>query len=723
MPAVPARLILTPLLSASIVASLATFAPEPIARCSALPQEKKVTIAPTKDDALTPNGDQHTPTAPPSTPDLPPGATPESLRRLAGPTALDLEDSVLSAELILVVRLVDVTESRVVHGGKQEVVTQQYRFEPVRTLKGVYARDALLMTDQDLRLYQLASDGTSIERGQLLLLLLGRSGPGWFNCNGAGTLGQSIPKLADADDPLLKTVETLIRVTQEPDRLRRVATLQEGLDAVQGRAALPLLNSIRRRAALAGRDPKLAESVARVLDEPGPIAREAAAQTLAELFATQSAEGANAPALSERLRILLADPAFTDLRARGALIEALAALGPDALPADAAIPESKSLAERAAWLRALAVPDAREPRRDAILNEVVALSLDASDVLVRAAFAALTATDAPAAADRLHRRALDRISAGLGIANELELLGALPADQSAPLLVALARWPLAPDERQTLASSSARLADPRLVPVLASLLDPAYFEIRDAALRGLEKIDNDDAAKVLWPHLAEEGDLARKLRLAAFLGRHGYQGGYPFAIEHLSDPNLRDLAVDALGDIEHPDAIAELRRIYERSNDLSWNAAAMRGLARLGDNSFASAWLDIARDPSHPLAPAALRALADLKVEEAIPAINDALTARGDALVIAAARAAAVILKDRPDAAAHERLGTLLADRQASQDARRAALDALVTLDAPTLAPALEAAVRDASIEGTPLLADIERRLRQPTVNGVAAGE
>ena len=49
---------------------------------------------------------------------------------------LDLEPAVAQAELILAVRLVDVTETKIVHGGRNVQVTEQYRFEPVRVLEG-----------------------------------------------------------------------------------------------------------------------------------------------------------------------------------------------------------------------------------------------------------------------------------------------------------------------------------------------------------------------------------------------------------------------------------------------------------------------------------------------------------------------------------------------------------------------------------------------------------
>ena len=71
---------------------------------------------------------------------------------------LDLEDAIARAELVLAVRLVDMTEARIVHGGKTEVITQQFRFEPVpHSLKGYLQRDSLLLTGQDLGISPLES--------------------------------------------------------------------------------------------------------------------------------------------------------------------------------------------------------------------------------------------------------------------------------------------------------------------------------------------------------------------------------------------------------------------------------------------------------------------------------------------------------------------------------------------------------------------------------------
>ena len=169
------------------------------------------------------------------------------------PDVLDLEPAVTQAELILAVRLVDVSETRIVHGGRDVQVTEQYRFEPVRVLKGIFARESLLLTGQDLGIYRFAGGSERLPRGQLMLVLLGRQGQNYFNCNTAPTLSQSIPRLESKDDPLLPTVEALIGMTRLRDRVARIELLRVALKKASGRAISPLLLSLSRRALLAAR--------------------------------------------------------------------------------------------------------------------------------------------------------------------------------------------------------------------------------------------------------------------------------------------------------------------------------------------------------------------------------------------------------------------------------------------------------------------------------------
>src|SRR5262249_8893777 len=105
---------------------------------------------------------------------------------------LDLEQAV-HADLILVARVAARGASKIVSGGEAERSLQQCNFEPVRTLKGVFTRDQLLLTNEDLGYFD---DRTRLERGQLRLLFLGRDGQGYHNYSdqkGKGSLDLALP--------------------------------------------------------------------------------------------------------------------------------------------------------------------------------------------------------------------------------------------------------------------------------------------------------------------------------------------------------------------------------------------------------------------------------------------------------------------------------------------------------------------------------------------------
>jgi hypothetical protein len=125
----------------------------------------------------------------------------------------------------------------------------------------------------------------------------------------------------------------------------------------------------------------------------------------------------------------------------------------------------------------------------------------------------------------------------------------------------------------------------------------------------------------------------------------------------------------------------------------------------------------LTRDYAHPLAPSALQALADmgnLKVIELLPA---ALSSHSEAVAIAGARAAAVVLPrqqsrgSRTEADVRKALATLAQGPETVQAARRYALEALVAAEDPQLHDVLIAMVRDIHIEQTDLLTRVRELL------------
>ncbi|HEX9135551.1 MAG TPA: hypothetical protein VF905_01235, partial [Nitrospirota bacterium] len=91
---------------------------------------------------------------------------------------LDLEPALSEAHLVMVGRVAHVDETKIVMGGKGERSLLQFKFEPVLVLKGVFSRDSLSLTSDDLGVQRFA-DTSPIESGQFRLLMLGRSMQGY----------------------------------------------------------------------------------------------------------------------------------------------------------------------------------------------------------------------------------------------------------------------------------------------------------------------------------------------------------------------------------------------------------------------------------------------------------------------------------------------------------------------------------------------------------------
>ena len=258
----------------------------------------------------------------------------------------------------------------------------------------------------------------------------------------------------------------------------------------------------------------------------------------------------------------------------------------------------------------------------------------------------------------------------------------------------------------------------RLVSAVATLLDPRQTQIRYYAIEALRRIDSDEAASALWPHLDEEADLSRKLELIAFLGRHGFRDGYSQAIEHLSQINLRDQAVEALGaDRRSPGRPRAQANLADQQRP---------GLERRGDPGAGTAGPGATSRPSCS-SWRACRAIRSLRRHwsasatsgspEALPIVQEAIGSRSEALVIAATEAAARLLA-RPELKSEpirDRLAALLADADASPPCRTAALEALDRAQRPPPRADLSAVARDANLEGTPLLIEVERAGQRST--------
>jgi HEAT repeat protein len=358
-------------------------------------------------------------------------------------------------------------------------------------------------------------------------------------------------------------------------------------------------------------------------------------------------------------------------------------------------------------------------QQGAVLAVLKQLPLDAPPGMQSSAEWALGRLDPTGGVNEVTFRLKNKYDAGFPVVTEISSLADLSPTDAVSALVEVSKRSLDHAERHAFVMAcrkiSEKVADGRLVTPLARMLAPNEADVRWGAIEALTKIDTEDAAKALQPHLSEERNLTGKLKMAEFLGRHGIRDGYPYAIEHMSEPYLREQAISALAAIREPRVVGELRKILTTSNDVAWNSAAVRGLGRLGVAELAPQFLEMARNAKNPLAPSALVALGYLHETRAVASVRAGLASRNTDLLIASARAAGN-LAALPGVTAddvRDQLASLLADPGASLEARAAALDSLVTLNDARLDGALSQAVRDAGLEEGDLLNKIEKLLRE----------
>jgi HEAT repeat protein len=628
---------------------------------------------------------------------------------------LDLESGLADSGLVLVGRVIDVSETKLGVGGKGERSLLQYKFEPVFVLKGVFSRESLLLTSDDLGTQQF-TDAAPIEPGQLRLLVLGHSFAGYAMSREAPNLDQAIPRLRDPNDELLATVKVLLAVNHSSDRAKKVALLLDGLRKQTGASAIPLLVAVERRSLLAAQTSGAVGSIAPLLSDPSPAVREQAAKTLYSLL---KADYLDQPKFREAAVNALAtsiarpDSSFAP---RVAAFEALGAAGPQALENKAVktqldLDPATTFAEQGARLHAIG--DLEVPGKSGqVLTLLKQVPLDAPPEIQNGAEWAAARLDPSEGVKEVTLRIRNKYDAGLPVVTEINLLGDLPPSEAAPVLVDAAKLTLNHDERLALVSACKKIANAQLVATLATTLVPTQQDIWWYAVDALIKIDTDDAAKALQPHLLQETNLQRKLEIAEFLGR-GIRDGYPYAIEHMSEPYLREQAISALAAIREPRAVDELRKILETGNDIAWDSAAVRALGALGASDFAPQFLEMARNTGNPLGPSALIALGDLHEAKALEISRTGFASRNPERLAASARAAGnlVALPGVSAGDIRDQLSTLLADRGAWQTARLAALNSLLGLNDPRLDGALALAVRDSGLEGSDLLNKIEEQL------------
>src|SRR4051812_19946148 len=155
-----------------------------------------------------------------------------------------LEPGVAQAHLVMVVRVASISKITVVEGAKTDTAYREYRFQPIRRLKGIFQRDQLSMTTHDLGCRaDDAALAPELKEGEYRLLILTQQQGQTWGCvsaaPGAATFAERVPLLKGPDAPLVAVVETLTQVAGARSRRERATLLVKRLEGVNGLATVP----------------------------------------------------------------------------------------------------------------------------------------------------------------------------------------------------------------------------------------------------------------------------------------------------------------------------------------------------------------------------------------------------------------------------------------------------------------------------------------------------
>lgn len=665
----------------------------------------------------------------------------------------NLEPGVGQAHLVMVARVVNISRITVVEGAKSDVTLREYRFQPVRRLKGLFQRDQLSMTAADLGFAaEGASSAPPLKEGEYRLLILAQQRGQTYGCvaaaPGATTFDQRVPLLTGPDDPLVAVVETLITVADSRSRRERAALLVDRLVNADGLSAVPLLTSLQLRSDWAAAAPQTLPSLARLARSPFAAVRSAALDVLRQVLASRTVPKDRQQldeAAGSLRKILAADEAPTQVRL--AALESLGHLL--ALKADIAwgrellvaqLTGAATHAERTAAAVALA-RSAQPQAATAVIDALARLPLDEAPGRESVFAGAAVRLDAKRAERVLLVRLKRSIAARQSLDAEIEPLGRLHSKESLPLLLAAAGQPgLSASDRQHIAQALGRLGDDRAVPVLIGWLRGDNYALKEFALAALENLDSPAAAREARPLLKSEAHLPFKLRLARLLARHGFADGYALATEHLADGAQTSEAILVLAALGDPRTPKDLAAIVAARPDRRWHAAALGGLAAIGDAAARRQLLAILVDDRNPLVADAAEAVGLAGAGELLLPLTNLVRSRNKQIALAALVALRRFLSNvrsapRGLAAANLDDGDLLPRIPALPAATRAsivqavaalAVDAYVELDVRQEALAVARLLRgegyakllsdladQAELEGTTLLASVEAERRR----------
>ena len=664
-----------------------------------------------------------------------------------------LEPGVAQAHLVLVVRVASISKVTVIEGTKTDVALREYRFQPIRRLKGIFQRDQLSMTTHDLGCRaDDAALAPELKEGEYRLLILTQQQGQTWGCvsaaPGATTFAQRVPLLKGPDDPLVAVVETLIQVADSRSRRERATLLVKRLEGANGLAAVPLLSSLHLRSDWVATDERALPALTKLARDPATAVRSAALEVLRDMLASRlpPSDPRQLEGVAEALReVLESDEPITHVRLVALeALDHLLALKPDVAWARglliAQLTAAKTHAERAAAATALS-RIAHPQSVTAILDVLAKLPLDETPAREAVYARAVLRLDR-AGTERILLARLERsMRARQSLEAEIEFLGRIRSkDSLLHLLTAAGQPTVAHVDRHRTAWALGRLGDDRAVPVLTGWMRGEDHQLKEISLTALETLDSKIAAHEARPLLKSEAHLPYKLRIARLLARHEIADGYSLATEHLADISHTAEATLVLAALEDARTLKELSAILAARPDRRWHAAALTGLAATGDAPARRQLLAILGDDRNPLAVDAAEAVGLAGDADLLAPLATLVQSRNKRLALASLVAlrrfytgvrtsprglAAIDLDDNEvrqpliDVPAKTRdaiftaVAALVLDAYVDLDVRQEAFAVAKLLRGDRYAKLLTDVADQAELEGSPLLASVEAEMRR----------
>ena len=512
----------------------------------------------------------------------------------------NLEPSVQQAQLIIVARVANISEVTIVEGAKTDKTFREYRFTPVRILKGLFQRDELAMTAGDLGLPPgAAALDPHLKEGEYRLLILVQQagnpfggGLRSFGCvttaPGVTTFAQRVPLLSGPEDPLVGVVETLIDVTDSRSRRERTNLLIERLMNTDGIAVVPLLTSLQTRADWAAADRRLYGPLPPYADASSPK------RGIEYLLYNNEKRKAIRSEAVELLRQMLATGIVSDDP------EALKSMA-DALRSVLKSDETHT-AVRVAAIEALGYLFARGDEIDRLAGS---LAKQLTDAAFGEPTAAATYAERTAVATALSRTASPEEVASVvevvnaktkAAANISQREGAISGAVEA-VTEALEALPLdAPTERESVHIRAAIRLDPSgTEETVLSRLEQSIIarQSLQAEINALGRLRGEKSVPLLLKaanklHTSAED----RLHIAHAFGRLGNDQAVPVLADWLREGNdqLKDAALTALEMIDSNPAAQAVRPLLDSESSLVFKLRIARLLARHGiDDGYALA--------------------------------------------------------------------------------------------------------------------------------------